>query len=424
MSRASTPTKLPLAVFARVFGMHPLHFEQVYVPGITDLDAHCQHMQFQHEWQDSDAVSREEIARVIAEAESKIENALGYKLAPTWEMDEWKPTDRYYQPEQYNWLASDIRGYRHTVQANWGYFISGGIQAKTLITAGAAIVYTDSNSDTYKETATVGPIATTVVDPNEIAIFYPGKSGDDTWEIRPTNVAISGGSVTITFRRELVVKEDLLEAFDVDDAGAEGTNDAHFLSTVDVYRRYNDPQTQASFLWEPLATNWCASCNGSGCAACAYSAQTGCLITRGDPRRSIVGYFPAEWDNTNKEFDSVGWAVSRQPDIVRLFYYSGWRNKTQRYINRMDPEWERTVAYMAASMLDRPPCSCGADVWKRWRDDFALNNGDADGLPQFRTPTGSGRVVDILNNDFGTRRGEIYAWRKVQKARIGHSGSL
>jgi len=33
MGFASTPTKLPLATFARILGIHPLHFQQIaYVP--------------------------------------------------------------------------------------------------------------------------------------------------------------------------------------------------------------------------------------------------------------------------------------------------------------------------------------------------------------------------------------------------------
>lgn len=418
MGRASTRTKLPLTVWAKLFGMHPLHFNQVR---LVD-NPHCDHIMFQYEWQAADHVGREEIAQAIAEAETRIENALRYRLAPGWEVDEWHPTHRPFNSAMVNLNSADSRGYNQTVRANWGYMISGGREAKDLVSAEANIVYTDVDGDNYFEKATV-TVATVAQDKNEIAVFYPGHSGDDAWEIRPINVVISGGTVTITFRREECVIEDLLEAYDIEGGEALGTDDDAFLTEVDVYRRYNDPQTQASFLWEPMANGWCAVCNGSGCASCAYSAQTGCLIVRGDPRQSIIAYHPAEWDSVENEFTNHSWDVSRQPDIVRLYYYAGWRNKSQEYVSRMDPQWERAVAYMAAAQLDRPPCDCAKGNWNKWREDLTLVSGDEDGKAYYREPGGIfGK--SILDNPFGSRRGEIYAWRKVAPLIIGTSVDL
>lgn len=402
MSRASTVTKLPLATWFQYMGIHPLHAMQVR---LADVDVHCNDVYFQHEWQTADHVSREEIARAIAEAESKLEDALGYRLAPTWEVDEWHLTQRPFKPEMFNRNGADIRGLKQIVQSDWGWLISGGIEAKELLGASVAIAYTDNDGDGYNETATV-VVATTAVDKNEINIYYPGKSGDDSWEIRPTEVAIAAGNATITFRRELVVVEEKLETFDIEGQEAIGTVDADFLSTVDVYRRYNDPQTQASFLWEPLAIG-CSACNGDGCSTCAYQTQAGCLILRSDQRNSVVGYSPGHWDNDLDIFVSDPWAVARLPEIIRLYYYSGYRNKRAKYVNRLDEGWARVITYMSAALLDRPPCDCGADVWRRYRQDLSMDSGDEDGIPIFRTPSG------ILDNPFGTRRGEVDAWRRI-----------
>lgn len=406
----STRTKLTLARFAQICGMHPLHFWQVRI----DTDPFCDQIMFQHEWQNVDHVSREEIARAISEVENKIEDYLGYRLAPSWEIDEWRETTRPFNPELINLSISDVRGYRQTVKANWGYVISGGIEAKTLIDDAVAIAYSDVDSDGYFETATV-TVPTTVLDKNEIAIFYPGENGDDEWEIRPTEVSIAGGVATIIFRREFVVIPEKLELFDIQGAEAIGTDNADFLTTVDVYRRYNDPQTQANFLWEPLATgNWCSTCGGTGCTVCAYATQNGCLILRGEPRNSQLGYWPGSWDSVNDVFQSEPWAVGRQPDIVRLYYYSGWRNKSNKYISRLDKDWEFTIAVMAMALLDRPPCDCAKGNWSMWRQDMTIWSGDEDGKPYFNT-----RYSDpIFDNPFGNRRGEIYAWRRVRDKKI------
>ena len=128
----------------------------------------------------------------------------------------------------------------------------------------------------------------------------------------------------------------------------------------------------------------------------------------------MVVYHPAEWDSDNNEFDALSWAMTRQPDIVRLYYYSGWRNKKQRYTSRMDPEWERTVAYMAAAALERPLCDCssGEAQWKRWRTDLALAIND----DVRRTFYGHSSDID---NPFGSRLGEVQAWRKVKELAVG-----
>jgi hypothetical protein len=412
--RSEIVTKLPLATWAKILGLHPLHFAQVQ---FGEISPHCNEIYFQHEWQNSDHVSREEIARAIAEAEAKIERALGYHLVPTWDVDEWRDTTRSFRKELVNINGADIRGYRQIVQANWGYFISGGIQSKELIEADAAITYSDPDDDGYFQVATVS-VATLITDTDEIAVYYPGHAGDDAWEIKPIEVSLSGGIATITFRRELAIQESFYDLMNVEDGGAaDGADDDDFLEEVDVYRRYNDPQSQASFLWEPLAGS-CASCHGNGCPTCAYAIQTGCLVLRGDPRQSLIGYWPASWDNDNLDFTGQPWSIARLPDIVRLFYYSGWRNKTQRYVSRMDADFERTVAYMAAAMLDRPPCACVKGQWDKWRKDLALTAGDEDGNAIYRTAR---TRYELLDNPFGTRYGEIYAWRKVRDQSIGHA---
>lgn len=410
MARASIKTKLSLDRWAQLMGLNPLHFNQVR---FNEPDnAICSDIYFQYNWQTADHISREQLAQTIAEAEQEIEEWLGYRLCPSWEVDEWRPSYRPNSPEYVNYNGGDARGYRQTVRANWGYFISGGIQAKTLISAGAAIVYTDTDSDTYFETATV-IVPTTVTDPNEIAVFYPSKGGDDAWEIHLTTVSISGGNATIVFRREQAVIASKLEAYDIEGQEAIGTDNADFLTTVDVYRRYNDPQTQVSFLWEPLASSTCAVCDGEGCATCAYSAQTGCLIVRGDPRQSLVGYWPATWNVDDSDFDTKAWAVSRLPDVVRLYYYSGWRDKSATYTNRLASEWERIVAYMAAARLPRPPCDCSADTWRYWREDLNLASGDENGPATYNPLLSRVGLANPLDNPFGSKRGELMAWRKV-----------
>lgn len=414
MGIQGTPTKLPLATFARNLGMHPLHFQQVAL----QTNPHCVEIMPQYSWQASDHVSREEIAVAIATAEEKIENALGYRIGPCWEVDEWNGLIGPKQPEYFHLRQDTFRNGRSaTVQAQWGYFISGGIEAKSFILK-PTIIWTDEDNDGYSETGTV-TFSTVVTDINEIEAYYPDQSGDSAFQIRPITVNIAAGVGTVTFKRELCVILEHLEAVEEVDY-VDGLKDDNFLTEVDIFRHYNDPSQQVQFLWNPLVLG-CGSCGGGGCTRCAYSTADGCLMTVGDPRQSILGYNAATWDVDNQIFNAASWPMTRQPDITRLYYRSGWRDKGQRFANsRMSPYWERVVTYMAASMLDRPPCDCAADVWQRYRRDLTLVDGSTenDANPIFRQPVGT------LDNPFGTKVGEVDAWRQVRNKIIGRAADV
>lgn len=410
MARATTPTKLSLDEFARIMGMDPIHFNQCYIE--AENDPHCTSPWFQHEWQDRDRVGREEVARAIAQAEADIENFLGYRLLPSWEEDEWKPTARSSHPEIFGADGLDVRGLGQIVKAQWGWFVSGGRRATTVIEAAAAIVWSDDDGDGLDDMATV-TVATSLTDTEQVRIFYPGEAAAPEWEIRPRTVVISGGVATITFRRELAVLASLQEVRRP--SGVDYSVDANFLATVDVYRVYNDPQTQVNFLWEPWGG---CSCNSSTCTRCSYSTQTGCLIARRDPKYGLLAYSPADWNADDEDFDDAAWALARQPDMVRLWYFAGYRdNGLAEPRLTMDPRWARTIAYLAAARLDRDPCDCAAGYFEQWRQDMSFEQG----AEQFQRYRISARK---LNNPIGTRRGEIYAWDQLRRPGISKQGAV
>lgn len=401
MARTQTVTKLGVDRWAEIMGIHPLHVNQVFLD--TMPPTVCAAVWLQHAWQDADRIGRDDLALAIREAEDDIERELKSRLAPSWELDEWQPTIRVFRPELTNLSITDIRGYSQIADLKWMNFITGGIEAKEVITAGVAITYTDSDGDGYSETATV-TATVAITNECEIHIYYPGKAGEDNWEIRPIEVSIIAGVATITFRRELAVIENEMEKFDA--AGVEGTNNTLFLTTVDVYRKYNDPQQQINFLWEPFAT--CVDCFGTGCESCAYSTQTGCLLVRSDPRLSTIVYHPANWNSDTLEFDAAAWLVKHQPDLLRVWYYAGLRDKSLSCSQRMPPEWERVVAYFAAAKLDRPLCECNnvSAFIDHWRRDLSVP-----GEEDMRISD------DVLDNPFGTQRGAVYAWQRVKRSR-------
>lgn len=404
MSRASTVTKLPIVEWAKIMGINPLHFCGVQIAA-TQRSTVGGDAWPQYDWVDNDRVSREGVARAIRGAEDEIEEYLGYRLLPAWELDEWRTTTRPYHPETINLNDRDVRGRGQHVHLNWGKLITGGIRSKEVITADSPITYSSTiGPATYNETATV-TVATTVTDPQEIRVYIAGKDGADEHEIRPINVSIAAGTATITFRRELVVKEANYETLDIGEGFAvDGTDDTKFETTVDVYRVYNDPQTQGTLLWEPTS-------RVTDGEAAAYDAQTAALWLRGNPRNPAVIYAPATWDATTNEFSYAAYLIQRQPDLVRLWYYGGHedqRNATPRIT--MDSDYARAVAYMAAARLDRDDCG-GADI-SRYRKDLAIVEFQGDNA---RLP------ASLINNPFGTRRGEVEAFQKLRTRARGRA---
>lgn len=408
MSIASVPTKLPLATFAKILGIHPLHFEGIaFTP--TDRSPNiCDEALLQYAWQESDRTGRDEIGRAIADAEEMIEQHLKFRLLPVWEADEWRMTTRPNNPEFFAFGIRDVRGHSPVVKSKWGNFVTGGIEAKTLISAGANIAWSDSSdSDSREDTGTVVVAVAAAVQECEVEIYYPGHDGEPEYQIRPITVVIAAGNATITFKRELCVIEDIMES--LDPRPANYATDADFLEEVDVYRHYNDPATQVTLMWEPFAG--CESCVQVGCQNCAYDVQTGCLHLRSEPKDGMLGFSPGTYDAVTSTFSLVPYGIGRQPDIARLYYRAG--NTSPRGCSMvMEPKWARIVTYLAASLIDRPLCSCADQTMAYWREDMALlsgGEGSQNSTYSFDTRKAAGE------NGFGTRRGALYAWNRVAK---------
>lgn len=407
MSRASTITKLPLDRWAQLMGINPLHFAGVQIPQTNEPGVSGTGW-FQWEWQDNDAVSREEVAAAIRSAEDDIEDFLGFRLLPAWEEDEWAPTVRPFHPETINFNDRDIRARGQQVDIAWGWLLSGGVRVSTLVVAGTAIVYSSTGEpSSYKDTATI-TFATTVTEASELHVYYPGHAGEEEWEIRPIEVAISGGIATITWRRELGLNESFMDSLDIGSEGlraAQGTEDANFLTGADVYRVHNDPQQQVNLMWEPDGS---CVCGDTTCPACSYGTQTGCLHFRGTRRNPRIIYTPAQWDATTESFTAQAYAVLRQPDATRLWYRAGWQLQSLALPTiTMDPRYARAVALCAAARLKRKPKGNSVQAAAAMVD-LSFETG-VDEFSRHRLARRD------LENPLGTRRGEVQAWRLISR---------
>lgn len=402
-----TLTRLPVYTFARLAGINPLHFQGVQIAEVQNQV--CDFAWFQHDWQTAGRISRESVADAIGQAEGMLEAQLRYRLLPAWEEQEYRIGPRPYRSEMVFTGQFDTRGLYQSVETQWKQVITPGRREQTLIEAAAAVTYASTKPPaTYDDTATVSVTITSGTEARELAVYYPGHSGDEHWRIRPIGVSIVGNTATITFPRELAVIEDELEQIASGPdyiRPVDGTVDANFLTTVDVYRVWTNGATQATLIWTP-PNSGCSVCGGSTCDACLAASQTGCLVVR-DPRLGIVQFAPATFDETTGAFQTASRAVGRQPEAVEVYYQAGLLDRTlSDPYNVMSPEWARTVAILATSLLDRPICGCAQTFTARWATDLAFRGG-ASQVSAFQMSP------EDMNNPFGTRAGMVYAYKRV-----------
>ena len=416
MARATTRTLLPLDRWADILGIDPLHFNQLTTA--HRRTSHCANGWKQYAWQESSQVGREDVAEAIQEAENRISAQIGYKLVPTWEVDERVGAPRPGFAELLAVQAVDLRGFPSSIQTNYGHFVSGGVERKSLIEAGVVIVFSDDDLDGWFETATIVTATdldadgNTVTDGAEVSVHFPGESGAEEWEIRPLrSVVIAGGVITIRMWRHQLVSPSLESV--ISPTAVDGDLDPNFVTEVDVYHHYNDPQTQVQMMWSP-GVGLC-NCGNGTCATCAHATQYGCLAAS-DYRKGIVRYSPATWDSATEEFASASLTECRAPDHLRLWYYAGHRDMTRPWPTlQMDRTLERAVAYFSLALLDRPLCGCDnvERVMRKWSEDLALNEGNPTGSVSYQL---SPRAI---GNPFGMERGALFAWETVRAGVLG-----
>lgn len=419
-------THLSLEKYRQLLGFNPAFFNQAAGINIFRQINQCDDIFYQFYWQNESNVSREEIANAILEAESNIEAVLGYPIAPTW-LNEVYDYPRHHRRDVIEYGMTDIRGFDKAVQLKNARFIQGGQRATTLVTSGAAVTRTDTDGDGYKEMATI-TTPTSLTDACEIKCYFAGESANPDWEVRsPRSVTISGGNVTFKYFSWQLLDPELQQQFTIPNTDGQSNpidieDDASYVSTVDVYREYNDfTAVSAQLLWErtrlltlglmPIGF-CCSSCGGAGCPSCTFIAQDGCIHVR-DAAGQFVVPIPATYDATNAQWQLDTPTVCRDPDLVKVWYYAGEQSqqfKAGRTCEPLSNDIAQAIAWLATARVNRPFCSC--------------NNSQAfsqspDNLQRAVNFTGSRELGSYavsqldLENPFGVRVGEILAWRKI-----------
>jgi len=247
---------------------------------------------------------------------------------------QWEIENIIHYPVGKRWITEERHSITYPILTRLGYVISGGTQTESAISAGEAVDHTT-------DPATVGPIATTVTDAEEIHVFHPGSD----IEIDPSAITLSGGFVTIRIPRCRMVKP--VHANNPA-TGWPYANLAYFSATVDVKRIYNTNSNPATIIHQ------------KACADCEEETEPVCLnIQKGKIGQVAIGgrCIPGEW--------------------VDLNYYAGRPLITNGVYTAFGRQAQDCIIRLAHVKMPHAPCDCDpvTNLWERDRNVLVDNFG-------------------------------------------------
>lgn len=406
-------TILSLNRYAKIMGINPAHFWQATAatlnPIVMPVNT-CGSIYHQYAWQDVDKVSRFDIASEIAVAENDIANALHYWPGPMWIEADDCDYPKVYRRELFG-TGKTWTGQYKEIKATYGMIVQPGRRKATLIgepsVAAGSMVFSDEDLDGFNETVLVS-IATTETDIRNLHVFHVGQGGDQEYEIRePRRAHIQGGVAYFVYDSYLFILPDLYERPTVadDQQVIDISSTDYFVNAVEVYKVYADPsKASAEFIWRGESFD-CAPGD-----PCTEQTSDGCAFVT-NPSMGIFAPLPATYNAEGGNWSSSEWSTSFQPERARLWYQSGLVSREYQRGKTNDPlphEMARIIAYLATARLKRPLCGCTnvSDMSENLR----RNTTSAEqGAGMFFTTT------QVVNNPFGTRMGEVMAWRELTK---------
>lgn len=253
------------------------------------------------------------------------------------------------------WIAAEQRPYSFPLFALNAWVFDGGVRATDTIEADAAVTHV-ADAGGRAQNSTVGPIATTVTDVNEIRVYYPASLNvEGPVEIDPSDVDISGGFVTISIPRSRLVTP--VQA-DNPRTGIEYGDATNFLSIVDVVHVYHDASVNATIVW-PHRTSTCTSSWALCCLTCGEYTRTACIYVK-NPELGVLDVLPAT-------YSSGAWSVNScacsTPAHAILNYRAGPVT--------MSPQARDAVIRLAHTKMPDEPCGC-PNAQRMWKEDRTI----------------------------------------------------
>jgi hypothetical protein len=187
---------------------------------------------------------------------------------------------------------------------------------------------------------------------------------------------------------------DLWEEDDIIDP----TDDDNLLASVDVYRVTYDPLHAIMLAWEPELQR--CGCLEETCVTCTNATHLACAV-RGDYKHGLVGWQAGAYDASAGNWVGHAFPSTRFPDMAYVNYLHGMNPYPDRY---MSMYWAQLVSHFAVTFMDEAACGC-SDVLnslRYWMEDLG-----------FIKDTSHTLGPSDIDNPYGTRRGQIAAWKAV-----------
>ena len=296
-----------------------------------------------------------------------------------------------------------------------GYVQALGVEMLTLLGANQAAAFSDSDGDSVQDTFTVVCAVPDGTRASEVAVYisaadrYDASDAGERWRIQPVRVTVSGTTATIVGRKWLLAKPAFYERTTmrkgVDNDGLTMDDSANFVATLDVYRRWTNSDgatsetSQGLLIWEP---GW-GCCGGTSSATDPAAIATAIArVGERDFQHGLVIPGQAGYDAASGTWSGSIWDGCRQPDRVTIRYLAGYPLETRTTApdyGQMAARYREVVCMLAAASMSCASKACEGlkRVLNYWQAD--LGEGNA--------------TQEILNSRFGTRRGQVEAWRRV-----------
>lgn len=445
MAYSQRANALSLDQWAELMGINPIVFHGATVSCSNAIaPPNCNTYWRQYPWQSAATVSREALAQAIESAEAAIEQYIGYNISPTWEKEVVALTHkesltlqrfgRVEIPLTATHVISAGREERQLVHGNnypefdalsvdprreFGSngLLINGIAQNALLT----ISYSDQDSDSFDETATVIIPGVSAGTECEYEVFIPGFMGRGGYEIIPRSRSYNSSTseLTLTFwtwqmidpavagsiARYAPTVAGKIAPIDLCDA-------ANIIDEVEVWRS----TTPADYPHAVISMRKSPCTCADGCPHCTVVDYPACVLVRD----AESGYITVVRADLEQDPDTLEWSYEccgggvapwdchtpSQSDIpfkITVYYRSGC---TKPNIVCDDMCFSEEVAILAAARLSKEVCECGCDVERlaNYRRDWAI-----------ATQAFSPRItIDDLRNPFGTREGEILVYRRLR----------
>lgn len=348
MAYSSIKTSLPLEEWARIMSVPGWHFNQVEHPG-RPARGSCDlcWIQSGYSGDPNRIVGRDEVTQAIAEAEFQIARVCKYWPAPRWfcgDIVKWP------DPSRGIWVQNPV------LKSSWGYIIEAGIETwQQMNLYPVAIVYSDTDGDEVDDWATITyNLYLEDLEECETVIVPTGYSPEHNWGIRPLQVSIAGGVLTVAGPKWMFVNPTVwltTACIPMDEVTG-------FLEYVDIYKHFNTPYPAARIIWP---ADYCDP------LPCTDKWQDACISSL-NSRNGQFTVIPGAYDAITGQWTRTGYAYGLSPREVALWYYAGYRDPTCNVCDPMGPALKRAIVSLANCYMSDPPCGCD-ETMSRWRSD-------------------------------------------------------